>query len=505
MSTSSANTVQAPQLPAENPVAGTPAVVDPARDLRAEKEAEAKADKAKADAKKSRFEPRRRAAEPGPSSAPEFETMILKSAVNNPLAIYERPATSTFVPNFSPLFFLLNYMDFLMASTKRWIDNCMGWVPPYSQMYISVLLYIQTMRAMEAAGVVSPGSEISNVLLAFDRLYPLNELWIPGPLVLAFRSLSAFWPDGNDRFGNVTPTLPAPGWTRARLGSLDDNLRKYLPNISVFVSRLHHICATATTANMTELVFQNHVNGPNFAREILGVDGDSAANVPASLQNLGACPGASFVYGGNLQLWQNAAARLTMMNVPADVDAATAQFDERNRWTAVMRFDLIDNEHVWFGPVSAMMAKYCQFWNGSVPLGSCPPVSSAAPALKGRIVAPSNILTSPAASNRTGNHNSDAHGHADQRGHIVLRNNARLIQNVRNALVDLPDAHAFAGITFALNAYESQARQTANRLGPFWTLGPDHSGADNVEVLPGVLSTIMREYHSVVRLSPLKQ
>jgi hypothetical protein len=500
-----ADKVQAPGLPAENPVLGAPAAVDDARDLRAEKEKEMKDEAAKAKSKESRFAPRRAAHSAGPPSAPEFETLILKTAVNNPLSVFDRPGVSTFVPNSTVIFFVLNYMDFLMASTKRWIDNCMGWVPPYSQMYISVLLYVQTMRAMEAAGHVAPGSEISNVLLAFNNLYPLSELWIPGPLVNAFRSISAFWPDASDRFGNVTPVLPAnPGWSRARSGRLADNLELFLPNVSVFISRLRSVCATATTANMTETVFAGHVAGPNHVREIFGIDADSAAQVPPAVRALARTPGAGYVAAGNLQLWQNAAARLNMMNVPTELDVTTALFDERNRWTAVMRFDLVDNEHVWFSNVSAMMAKYCQFFNGSVPLSACPPTTSAAPALKGRLVAPSSILTTAANSHRLGQHNNDQHGNADARGHVSLANNARVVQNVRSALVDLPDAHAFAGITWALNSYDSQVRQTALRNGQFWTLGPDHAGRDNVEVLPGVLSTIMREYHSDVRLSPFK-
>jgi len=256
---------------------------------------------------------------------------------------------------------------------------------------------------------------------------------------------------------------------------------------------------------MTETVFQSHVNGPNHVRELLGLDADSAAAVPAAIRDLLTSPGSRFALAGSLQLWQNAAARLSSMNVPADIDVATAQFDERARWTAVMRFDLIDNEHTWFGNVAAMMAKYSQFWNGSVSLGSCPPTSSAAGALKGRTVGATDMMTTLAGSNRAGQHNNDSHGHTDQRGHVPLLHNARLIQNVRNALVDLPDAHAFSGITYALNTYQSQAQQTANRTGPFWSIGPDHSGLDNVEVLPGVLATIMREYHSDVRLSPFKQ
>ena len=90
-----------------------------------------------------------------------------------------------------------------MAFTKRWTDNCMGWVPPISQMYISVLVYVQIFRAMDAAGLLTPGSSISNFLVVFINVFPLAELWIPGPLVSLFRNISAFWPSADDQFGNV--------------------------------------------------------------------------------------------------------------------------------------------------------------------------------------------------------------------------------------------------------------------------------------------------------------
>jgi hypothetical protein len=484
-----------PTLPSETPALDKPPKVAEDRDLAKEKENEAKADKAKADSKINRFAPTKRST-PQAASNPEFETLILSAAVNLPPAIFERPAPSTFVPNLAPIFYILNYMDFLMCSTKRWTDNCMGWVPPYSQMYIGVLLYVQVMRSMEAAGNIAPGSQISNVLLAFNNLFPMNELWIPGPLVNAFKSISAFQPFTNNLFGNVTPMLPAsPGWTAARHHRLGAVFEHLLPNISIFISRLRVICTTAVTANMTEMDFMIHQNGPNATE---GYFGHSAANSA----NLTASPGASLIYGGSLQLWQNASTRINFMRVPADLVAATPTIDE---WTSVMRFDQFANEHIWFGPVSAMMAKYCQFFNGSAPLSSCPPTTSAAPAVKCRTTGATDLMNPITVTAAAGNGTSHTIGNANAAAVLILRNNARFIINARNVIPDLPDAHYFSGITFGLNAYQTQAHQNAMRNGDFWTIAPDYSGRDNIEVMPGLLAAITREYHSDTRLSPFKK
>lgn len=152
-----------------------------------------------------------------------------------------------------------------MTSTKRWTNNCMGWVPPYSQIYICMLLYIQIMRAMKASGYLFPGSEISSLLGDFCSIFPLQNLWITGPLVSAFKSVACFYPSASGRFSNVTPALPSsPGWSRARRYKIADSATTHLPNINIFISRLNSICAAATRPNVTSQLFFRDVDGPNY-------------------------------------------------------------------------------------------------------------------------------------------------------------------------------------------------------------------------------------------------
>lgn len=184
-------------------------VANPTRDLVAERDQEAQRDGAEAAAKRQRFQARRLQVEPPARHDPAIETAIAATAVNFPLTRMYNPRVSTYIPCFATILYYLNCMDFLMAATKRWTDNCLGWVSPYSQIYISVLFYIQVMRAMESSDTLRIGSDISLFLREFLILYPLEDLRVPGPLVYGFKNLSCFWPSADNSFGNVSPPLPA--------------------------------------------------------------------------------------------------------------------------------------------------------------------------------------------------------------------------------------------------------------------------------------------------------
>jgi hypothetical protein len=483
---------QAP-APAPNAPIGDPATLPAGRDLAAERDAEMRQDAAAAAAKASRFTVRRRTAitKPAPSG-PEYETIILKAAANNPMADVDYPAVSTYHPNLALLFFVLHMLDQLMASTKRWLDNSAGWAPPISQMYVALLAYVQIARAQHAAG--DAPHDMILFLQTFERIFPLSELWIPGPLVAAFRALSAFRPDENDLFGGVTPSLPAsPGWSAAHDHSVNGNQFYGLPNIAFFISRLRDICAIAASG-VTDAEWLNHTNGPLFIESLCGH--------PLTAANAGyaAAPGIKFAYSADRDLWRRANARLAALQIPARLNANTAV---RDTWTAFFFFE--DGQHQWFSNVSAIMAKYCQFFNGSKPLSELNPVNSAAGAVKIRFIAGTDLFAHPAHTAEQGTHDSHQHGNANQVNHVTCVQAARAVLDADLAVRDVPDAHIFSATTFCLNAYHTAAQQNANRHGPFWNLGPNVKQARNVEILPGLYSTIMREYHSDTRIPADKQ
>ena len=296
-------------------------------------------------------------------------------AAKNPLPRIEHPLLSTYVPNTAVIFYILNYMDFIMTFTYEWTLNSAEWAPPVSQIYVGILCYVQIIRAMISGG--NAPDSLKHWFKAFSSVNPLEEFWIPGPLVSAIKAISAFEPFEDHSLGVVTPALSElPGFNEANNGTLGHNLRTYLPSISVYLDRYHQLIDTASKPGMTEQLFLAHLNGPRYRTTVFG------ATVPqTTLDMVNSCPGAGFMDLGSLALWRTAASHRTKLGLPAQ--PLTANFNGLQKtWEAVM---FLDKDSKWLGAVTTVMARYCKFWNGSTTLDACSPSSSAAAALKVRI------------------------------------------------------------------------------------------------------------------------
>lgn len=495
-------TVYSSAVPAPTNPVGAVSVVNQSRDLVAEKQQEQQQDRVEAAQKQSRFMVRKVSTIPKPmSSGPEFENLMFRAAANNPFADLADFSASTFIPDLGCTFYILAIMDHTMASTKRWTDNSMGWVPPISQMYVSILVYVQIFRAMDASNLLPPGSQIATFLNQFINIFPLSELMIPGPLVSLFRNLSAFLPSADEQFGNVSPVVPnLPGWNTTGQFSLSAYNGQYvptlfLPNISAFISRLRTICSVASTSGMTQGAFSSHLNGPNFCSSLFGTTLSDTEQETRLFRG----PGLSFAYADSLPLWQFASTSLPRLSIPQDlVLTGTTRSTVTNEWASFLRF--ANNEHQWFGSIMAVMAKYSQFFHGSQSLESVPPNCSASGAIKLTSITGNNLHDPATFIASAGNGTSLENGNANAAAHRVLRFNARAVFDARLALKGVPDVHIFAATTFGINNSLDPAGAASSRRGNFWTLGPDTHGRDNIEVLPGVYSAITRDYHSDTRI-----
>nr|XP_043633383.1 IAA-leucine resistant 2-like [Erigeron canadensis] len=331
-----------------------------------------------------------------------------------------------------------------MVSTRQWTDNCAGWVPPISQIYVSVLFYIQVIRAMDAAGSLSPGSALSVLLKDFVVMFPLDSLWIPGPLVAAFKSISAFYPLTTGQFGNVTPSLPrTPGWSRNRGYAPADTFAPFLPNI----------------------------------KEIISLSS----------------PGAKFNYGGNLRLWENAAQFVPHLDLPAVLDSNKT--DVQDSWA---RYLFLEEDSGWFRRVSDIMARYCQFFRGSTPLGDCSPAGSAA----GGVVCTQvqgNIYQAPDWNEKAGNHSSFNSTDPHRIGFYSTTSNATLTFHTSCSIPELPVAYTAAAQTFQINMVPSMMLPAQVHEGQFWQIFPDAEQTRNVSVYQAI-PTINRVYHSDTRV-----
>ncbi|KAK1402116.1 hypothetical protein POM88_001721 [Heracleum sosnowskyi] len=66
----------------------------------------------------------------------------------------------------------------------------------------------EPMLATEAAGSLLPGSDIYVLLKDFCNRFSLQNLWIPGPLVYAFKSIPVFCPLPMENIGMLHPFNP---------------------------------------------------------------------------------------------------------------------------------------------------------------------------------------------------------------------------------------------------------------------------------------------------------
>jgi hypothetical protein len=474
---------------------GIPATVtDPiSRNVLAEKEQEMRADKAAADKKQGRFLPRKIITEKitPRSDAPDFETLLYKTAANFPFRELSYLRTSTFVPNTQAFYIVLAAMDSLMANTKRWTDNCMGWAPPLSQAYYGILIYIQVMRAMSSVSLLS--SDLEMVLTAFYRTFPINELWVAGPLVPFFKALSAFRPGDEDLFGSVSPFLPnTPGWNAANNFTIANNPRHCLPNVAAILERYNSIINGANglnqaiTANpgLSDHQFNRLFDGPQRTSHMWNAAVANNANNNAQFTS----PGLAFTYPGNLSVWKNALAAYDQYSFPTQMDIALTV--PVNRWTAVMRFDQEPGEHIWFTEIAPMMARHAQFFRGSRSLEDCSPVGSASGSVKLRSTAGTTVYNNLAFTDAA----------APNPAYFTHARSRRIVTDGAIAIRDLPDLHRYAGITTMYNMYWSDSSELTLRNGPFWDLGPNVESQFGIEVLPGVAIDIARDYHSDSRL-----
>jgi len=215
------------------------------------------------------------------------------------------------------------------------------------------------------------------------------------------------------------------------------------------------------------------------------------------------CPGSGISYGGSLRLWQNSQLQLQSLEIPEDL---TVGVDVPvNSWIGFMRFTQNENEHKWFTTVAALMSKYCQFFNGSLPLEDCPPSDSASGAVKMTVNAVSSLFAIPQWNPGHGQRTSPLHGDPDVEAHYELKINPTVIIDSTIAIREVPDAHYFSAITYGFNSYANAGAANLNRNGDFWQLAPDLFRRLGINILPGIRATISRDFHVDNRLTVDKQ
>jgi hypothetical protein len=274
----------------------------------------------------------------------------------------QRRDPNFFVPDANHVFHVLSVCDGMMNSTHRFTQSSPAWLPIVSQLYISVLWNFFIVYVYNNAGY---GLEFSQLVTSLISVLRLDESPIPGPLVPFFESLAAV----NGPFtwiGDVMSALPDLPllWDQANFVFTPDYFRS-VPCPAVLLDQLQYFA--------TWVIPQNQQIYTNFEwyRNIF--------SVPVAVTDL-----------RRYRLAPNCSGSLYSTN--AQVDAARAYWNPYftgqprtnvanppfHDWSQIFGFSRQNDASniTWWQHVSSVMAKYCQYFNGSKTLKTLSPTGT---------------------------------------------------------------------------------------------------------------------------------
>jgi hypothetical protein len=291
----------------------------------------------------------------GTPSAPT----LLELAAAYPMYTVQNRTPNTFVPDAQLLFHVLGICDQAMISTERFLKSSPPWMPIVSQLYISVL-WLYMIIAININ--TSYGAIFSNIYYELGTVLRIEDCLIPGPLVPFFQSLAAV----NGPFewiGDILPTLPSFStiWNAANF-RVNPSFARSVPIPAIMLDQLYAMSQMAPPVNQqsTYATFQ-------WYRSVF-----SATNAGTQqLNRIGpqTC-GSLFVpqaqYDSSRTFWNAClTGNFTRLNAAAGQPLLT-------NYAQLLGFVNQNGapQFTWFASVATVMGKYCQFFNGSVPLKS---------------------------------------------------------------------------------------------------------------------------------------
>lgn len=321
-------------------------------------------------------QPKRNRAPRGPfdnassTSAPGAPA-LLELAAAYPMSTEQRRSPNTFVPDAQMLFHVLSLCDNMMLSTDRFTRSAPAWLPIVSQLYISILWFTMILKVYVNSSYGAMHAHLLNILVAHLRI---DECLIPGPLVPFFQSLGAI----NGPFewiGDIVPIIPefSQLWNATSFYPTDSFARIF-PIPAILLDQLHYFASITVTEQ--ETIFGHF----EWYRNIFSL-GQGTFNPRLRLgPQLCGSLYATESQVVNARTFWSAALRtgITRTNAAANQPLFSSYpqllgFVDQND---AMQLD-------WFQHTAIVMQKYCQYFNGSVPLKSISPTGIGAVAVHG--------------------------------------------------------------------------------------------------------------------------
>nr|BBU59855.1 capsid protein [Rosellinia necatrix partitivirus 23] len=321
---------------------------------------------------------------------------------SNPLTARTHFGLNFFIPNFLHIFQMLYLMDRKMVATDKFTRTSEFWTPLVTRIYISVLLYVQILLAMQSAGRLDGDNEL--FLEWFLRTFKPSTLPIPGPIVNLFATLSNAAVSATN-YKSHAPTLPPKPHTRGQdLYLFTTTLASRLPNVPALLNQYHaHLTfALPAAANNAETIGRWPSFGHTvFAAALLGAAPATAFEQTAVNGANNAARNWLFQSPGFLQplfttrnigsnLQDYAPAMLPML--PAIfVSTANALPNGVPTWR---QFLGLQTEFQWFTEFARIMTDYCKFFKESCSMADIAHVGHSGSLI--RASNPANLYAVPA-------------------------------------------------------------------------------------------------------------
>lgn len=318
-----------------------------------------------------------------PTKDDETDCPLHDAALTRPFRPFASAEMNLFVPSALTMFSIITMMNNRYASLHAnglngTADN---WIPQVTQIYCSVLFYIQILRCEVAAGIASAGHTV--FLRTFVENFPLETLPVPGPLVPFFRSISLTG-TGLPGYNDVCPFLPktytnAPLLIRMAtdiLGTTNvySGAHLGLPNIPVmfdqFFKVMNHVQAGFRYSNFVWL--QHFFDLPIPLPVTTSQNVLSAKTVMQGAFFMGPKPQAS---DGLVHRYVNFVSAYAH-----DFPPARSVLNLNETWKATPIDNILEmsDRMRWFRVFIQGMNSFTAHWNGSTNLAKIPPVSSTA-------------------------------------------------------------------------------------------------------------------------------
>jgi hypothetical protein len=387
-------------------------------------------------------------------------------------------ATSFYVPSCINMFYILMLLDYRMLNTYRFTQSAPDWIPLISQLYISVLFYVQVLRAQRESGIIHP--EYHSFLLAFEQRYDFRNLSVPGPLVPFFQSLTLS-SSPFEWIGNI-----CPGFRESDMPTRANNLLhtkagiyKILPNPIVIIDQLKYILDMANVDSLTD----------NFRFFSNCMTRNAADTNPEAVWQFTLHSRFTFDLSEDIlrRFWRSRHQFQFPARYPPDTSAAKLSMPEFLGFSSASHYGRFYN---YFDIVSGIMQRYSRFTLHSTTLAAISPTGLGASNViytyEPNTVLDDNTPTVVAAVTNGPPVHYTRHFPTTFKG---------VASHADPELSELAEQYALASATNV--SFSNRTHMPADsslREGPYWDL-PDVRTTDKVDPSQGYFNSIMADYH----------